>query len=143
MKPKRLPYKKFLEIYSKVPRLCIELIIKTKDGVVLSKRDIVPYKGMWHFPGGTVLFNEKLENTIQRIAKEETGLTVKVGRLIGTMQFIKSPIRHTISIGFLVTPVSGILRGSTQGKEIKFFKKIPSNTIKIQSDFLKKNNLLK
>ena len=62
--------KEFNQIYAKIPRLCIDLIIQTKDSVVLSKRDISPAKGKWHLPGGTVYFNEKLTDTIDRVPRE-------------------------------------------------------------------------
>ena len=59
-KPKKLPYKTFKSIYSRVPRATIELVIQTPAGILLSKRSIPPYKGYWHIPGGTVLFHEKM-----------------------------------------------------------------------------------
>ena len=72
--PKKLPYKEFLSIYRKVPRLCVDLVVKNKNGVLLTKRDIKPSKGMWHIPGGTILYDESVKDAIKRVAKEETGL---------------------------------------------------------------------
>jgi ADP-ribose pyrophosphatase YjhB (NUDIX family) len=144
MNPKRLSYEDFRKIYNIVPRLCVDLIIKTKDGIVFSKRDIEPQKGYWHFPGGTVLFGETIQEAITRIGKEETGLKLKTIKIVGIIEFKpSSPHRHTISIAHMVEPISGVLRGSRQGKEIQFFKAIPSKTIKEQKDFLLKSNLLK
>ena len=51
---KKISTKLFYKIYSLVPRLCVDIIVKDKRGVVLSKRDIPPCKGMWHIPGGTI-----------------------------------------------------------------------------------------
>ncbi len=142
-KPKKLPFEEFKAIYAKVPRLCIDLIIKTKDGIVLSKRSIPPAKGKWHFPGGTVLFGEKITDTINRVSQEETGLKLKVQKIIGTIEYKSDSVfGHTISISYLVKPISGKLRGSKQGKEITYFKSIPKNTLKEQKGFLLKNNLL-
>ena len=44
--------KLFDEIYSKVPRLCVDIIIKSEDGILLPLRSIEPYEGKWHIPGG-------------------------------------------------------------------------------------------
>lgn len=72
-KPKRLPSKEFKYLYGKVPRLCVDVVIQSKDGVVLSKRDIPPAKGMWHIPGGTVLFGESLEKAAKESPKKKPG----------------------------------------------------------------------
>lgn len=143
MKPKKLPFKEFKRIYSKVPRLCVDLVVKTKNGVVLSKRSIEPSKGMWHFPGGTVLWEEKLEDAISRVAEEEMGLEVKVEKIIETIEYLdKSPHKHTVSIAFLIKPISGSLRGSSQGEKIKYHKTIPKNIIKEQKEFIEKHKLI-
>ncbi len=78
---------KNLKKNSKVPRLCIDLIVKTKDGILLTKRQIPPYIGYWHTPGGTVLLHEKLESAAERIAQEEIGTKIKIIKLLGTMEF--------------------------------------------------------
>lgn len=137
-KTKRLSSKEFKYIYGKVPRLCVDVVIQSEDGVVLSKRDIPPAKGMWHIPGGTVLFGESLEEAAQRIAKEETGLTIKVIKMLYYVEY--SPVyafNHSVSLEFLCNVICGKLRGSFQAKELKFFKAIPKNTIPEQEKFLK------
>lgn len=142
-RPQKLPYKEFMRIYSRVPRLCVDLVIKTKKGIVLSKREFNPNKGLWHLPGGTVLKGERLEDTIKRVALEETGLKIKIIKLLGTIEFLREgPILHTVSVAFLVKPTSGKLRGSKQGRKIKYFSKIPPNTIKEHEEFLRKNKLI-
>ncbi len=145
MKSKKIPLKLFKSIYSQVPRTCIELIIKTKEGIVLSKRSIKPCKGMWHLPGGTILFGEKITDAIARVAKEETGMKVKVKKMLETIEYFlpDTPRIHVIGIAHLVEPISGKLRGSSQGEEIKFFKSIPKNTIKEQGVFLTTHKLFK
>ena len=142
--PKKLPLKEFNQIYAKIPRLCIDLIIQTKDGVVLSKRDISPAKGKWHLPGGTVYFNEKLTDTIDRVSQEETGLKVKIVKLLDPIEYFKgNVIGHTVGLAIKVIPVAGKLRGSYQGKEIKYFKICPTNTVEEQEIYLKENKLIK
>lgn len=140
MKPKKLPFEEFKKIYSKVPRLCVDLVVKTKEGILLTKRQIPPYVGYWHTPGGTVLLYEKLTDAIQRVALNEIGTKVKIIKLLGTMEFPPDEItKQSISIVYEVTPISKNLKGSNQAKELKFFKKVPPKTIKEQARFLTKN----
>ena len=75
---KKLPYKTFKAIYSKVPRLCVEVVLLTQGGVILTKRSIPPEQGKWHIPGGTVLKNENLEQAVKRVALEELGVKITV-----------------------------------------------------------------
>jgi len=143
MEPKKLPFAEFKKIYSRVPRLCVDLVIKDKRGIVFSKRDIPPAKGQWHLPGGTVFFGEKLEEAVKRVALDETSLKVKVQEIFGPIEYSsESAFGHSISIAFLVNPIGGKLRGSWQAKEIEFFTKIPENTIAEQKEFLQ-NYVLK
>lgn len=88
MKDKKLSRKDFDYIYSRVPRLCVDIILQTNKGILLTKRSIEPYKGMWHIPGGTVLKGETVEGAVIRIAKKELGITPKIERLI---DFIEIP----------------------------------------------------
>ena len=143
MKPKRLSFEEFKNIYSKVPRLCIDLVVKTQDGILLTKRDIPPYKGYWHTPGGTLLLTEKITKAIQRIAKDEFGSKVKIIKLLGTMEFPPDEItKHSVSIVYLIKPISKNLKGNWQAKELKFFKEIPEKTIKEQKKFLLENKII-
>ncbi len=138
-----MPFTEFKKIYTKVPRFCIDLVIKDTNGGVLSKRDIPPSKGKWHLPGGTMLFGEKISDTIDRVAQEETGLKVRMKKLLGVIEFShQSAFGHSISAVYLANPSGGNLRGSKQGRGIRFFNKIPPNIIREHKEFLIKNKLL-
>jgi ADP-ribose pyrophosphatase YjhB (NUDIX family) len=142
-KPKRLPYKEFISIYKKVPRVGVDLVIRTSQGVLLTKRDIKPAKGKWHLPGGTVLRGEKLKDAIDRIAFEETGLKLKIKKIIGVAEYLSQndATGHTVCTVFLLTPTSGELRGSFQAKTLKYFNKLPKDTLKEHREFLNANRL--
>jgi ADP-ribose pyrophosphatase YjhB (NUDIX family) len=103
----KIPYDKFIEIYSLVPRLCVEIVVKTNEGVLLTKRNIPPALGMWHLPGGTWLKGETAEEAAKRIALDELGIDISLGELLGYVDF--SPevaVGHSISLVFLVKPHS-------------------------------------
>lgn len=139
---KKLSHGLYKQIYSQVPRLCVELIIKNNEGVLLTLRNIAPYKDYWHLPGGTVLFNETLEQAIKRVALEELGVKVSVVKFLGYIDYIKSTdkrIGRTISLAFLVKINHDNIKLDFQANKYGFFKKIPAKTIKEHKDFLMKN----
>jgi len=136
--PQKLPFEEFKKIYSKVPRLCIDLVINSDDGFLLTLRSIDPGKGQWHLPGGTLLLGESIEEAIARISMEETGLEVGDPEQIGILEFNEkeNPFFHTISLVFEVDIMSGTPRGSEQGLEFQFFEEPPENMIEEQKIFL-------
>lgn len=114
--------REYSRIYSAVPRICVDLIIKTDNGVYLTKRNIPPYKGKYHLPGGRVRFRESINIAINRIAKEEVGIKVKVLHCIGYMEFTRETQngqkRHSISLAFVVKPAHRIIVDSYHEKKI-------------------------
>jgi len=141
---KKLPYKEWLKIFSKVPRICVDLIVKSDKGIILTKRDIHPYKGYWHTPGGGIIFGEKIKQTVERVAGEELNIKVKFEKIIGGMEFkVIKNYGHILSFVCLCTPITNNLSGSDQAKEIKYFKVAPKNTIKEQKEFLIEHKFLK
>jgi 8-oxo-dGTP diphosphatase len=66
---------------------CVGAIISDAAGrLLLIKRGHEPGKGLWSLPGGRVEAGETDEQAVVREVREETGLTVTAGRLIGCVQ---------------------------------------------------------
>jgi len=133
--------KNYRFIYKQVPRACVDVLIFTKNGFLLSKRDIPPHKGLWHFTGGRVYLNERIQEAVRRIAATETGVKLKEIKPLGFCEiFIPSgPNFHDISLVFKAKIKSGKIRGSAQAQEIKAFKKIPGEMVPAHKRFLKAN----
>ncbi len=138
---KKMPFKEFKAIYSKVPRVCVELIVKTPKGLVLTKRLIEPEKGKWHFPGGTILKGETIAQAIRRVAKEELNAKVKIEKLLGVIQYwnIKNYFGQPIGIAFLVTTTQTTFDVDSQASEVDVFTEIPKMLIKDQKVFLQQH----
>lgn len=138
--PKQIPLSEFKRIYSQVPRLCVDLVIRNEKGIVVSKRDINPGKGLWHLPGGTLLMGETIEEAAKRIALNETSLNIKVLKQIGVLEFPQEEnmFRHAVSIVLLCEIVNGTLKGSFQGEEIDFFSEFPEPAIPEHKQFVEK-----
>ena len=139
----RLPLttQEFDEIYSKVTRLTVEVLVVTDEGIVLTKRSIQPCKGQWHIPGGTVRFGEFVADAVLRIAQEELGVDVRIVKSLGYIEYpdmLKNGYKGwPVGMAFEAVITSGEIRGSHQGEEVRCFAKIPENTILEQKMFLK------
>ncbi len=88
----------------------VDIIIETGDGVVLIRRRNPPPG--WAIPGGFVDYGETVERAAVREAKEETGLDVRLTRLLGVYSDPeRDPRLHTISTVFVAIasgkPVGG------------------------------------
>jgi ADP-ribose pyrophosphatase YjhB (NUDIX family) len=139
---KKLPYKEFKEIYSKVPLLCVDLLIENSEGFLLTKRAIDPWKGLWHFPGGTVLFGETLNECARRVAKKELGIEIEPKGFVDVLEYsikeTEEPSRQAISLVFHATLKSGKIVLDEQSEEYGFFRKeLPEGVISTVKEFFK------
>lgn len=98
-----LPKDEFDRIFTKVPRLTVEiLIISEAQGVLLALRDVDPCRGNVNLPGATVRFGEPLVEAAKRVAVGELGISVQVGSLVG---YIEYPSHYENGLDSPVGPV--------------------------------------
>ena len=135
----------FSFIYSKVPRLTVELIIKNKDGMLLTKRAIEPCIGQWHLPGGTVRFGESLVNAVKRIANRELGIEIIQTKNVGIIEYpshylfgLDSPVGMVFECS-----IKGEVAPNNEALTYGWFKEIPSPMHADQDKFLLSNGYLK
>ncbi|MEW6088559.1 MAG: NUDIX hydrolase [bacterium] len=104
-----------------------DIFIRRKDGsFVMIKRKNPPYKNYWALPGGFVDCFETVEQAAVREAKEETGLNIKLEKLIGVYSGPKrDPRRYVVSILFSAVETGGILEGADDAREAAAFNKPP------------------
>jgi 8-oxo-dGTP diphosphatase len=66
---------------------CVGAVIKDAAGrLLLIKRGHEPGAGLWSLPGGRIEPGETDQQAVAREVMEETGLTVRSGRLLGTVE---------------------------------------------------------
>jgi ADP-ribose pyrophosphatase YjhB (NUDIX family) len=138
--PGWLPKDEYDAIFSRVPRLSVEVIIFAPDrGVLLSLRDIPPNQGAWHIPGGTVLFGEPVVRTVKRVARCELGLEVDVGELLGYIEYpshYNNGLDHPVGLAFRSEPVGGLPSDDELPEGSAWFSRLPAGLYEEQREFL-------
>ncbi len=105
------------------PALTVDAVIIKNNLIILIKRKNEPFKGKWALPGGFVKYGETVENAVIREAKEETGLDVRIEKLLGVYSDPnRNPRGHTVSVCFICRIVSGNLKSGTDSADVKEFK---------------------
>lgn len=93
--------------------------------ILLIKRNTHPFIGFWALPGGRMDPGETIDQTVIREVKEETGLDVKIVRVVG--EYVERGAREEIEYEyyptcFVVTTVGGELKKQdSEIQEMKLF----------------------
>jgi ADP-ribose pyrophosphatase YjhB (NUDIX family) len=129
-----LPKDEFDRIFSRVPRLRVEVLIASEArGVLLALRDVDPCRGMWNLPGGTVRFGERLVDAVRRVAAGALDVPVRVGSLVG---YIEYPSHYENGLD---SPVGLVFRAELLEEAQphgQWFTALPENMHEEQKEFL-------
>lgn len=101
------------------PKVAVGTIILDDAGdIVLVRRAIEPGYGKWVFPGGFVDRGEEVQAAAIREAREETGLEIRIDRLINVYSYTG---RVPVIIVYAATMTGGCLACDEESLEAKFF----------------------
>ena len=112
--------------YPEFPLIGVGAIIIDGDRVVLVKRAHPPIQGQWSIPGGVLEVGELVREAAVREAREETGLIVEAGELLGVFDRVlrdaqKRVQYHYVLIDFLCRPVGGEFLAASDATEVSWF----------------------
>lgn len=120
----------YRKIVSRIPILCVDLLIWRDGKLLLVKRRNHPLRGWWWVVGGRILFGEDPEDAIHRKAWEEVGLKVSDPRMIGFYSDVypkskQGPPCHGISLVYVCKGLPGDVKLDRQSVAYKWADSIP------------------
>ena len=94
--------------------------------VLLIRRGQPPLLGEWSLPGGVLECGETLREAVAREAREETGLLVETGEMLGVYERVirddeKRVRYHYVLIDFLCRAAGGDLKAGSDAAEVRWF----------------------
>jgi len=123
------------------PLIGVGSIIIEGDRVVLVKRAHPPIQGHWSIPGGVLEVGEMVREAAVREAREETGLIVEPGELLGVFdRILRDPRQrvqyHYVLIDFLCRRTGGELLAASDAAEVRWFTREELPAMKLAEDTL-------
>ncbi len=107
-----------------------------RDGeILLLKRNVEPFKSLWHVVGGQVEENESLQAAVKREYIEETSLDVEVGEILG-VRLEKAAERTKFIVALRIVAARGTIKLNAENTEARWFRKYPADSVYDYSRFL-------
>jgi ADP-ribose pyrophosphatase YjhB (NUDIX family) len=100
------------------PKVAAGVVVERDGRILLVRRDHEPMYGRWSFPSGFVDRGEVVEQAAAREVAEETGVTVRIERLLGVYSRAEHPV---IFIAYAGTALSGEPRANHEVMEVGLF----------------------
>jgi len=121
------------------PIIGVGAIIIEGSRVLLVKRAHPPIAGQWSIPGGALEIGELVREAAIREAREETGLVVEPGELLGVFdRVLRDPEQrvqyHYVLIDFLCKPVGGELCAASDAAEARWFTRAELPALNLADD---------
>jgi len=113
--------------YPPVPRVGVGAITISEGRVLLVKRGVEPFRGLWAIPGGTLKLGETLQECTAREMLEETGITIEVGDCVYVFDYVErdegGKIKfHFVVVDFVGKYISGEPKGADDAEDARWFK---------------------
>ncbi len=103
------------------PKPTVSIILKKDGKILLIKRAKKPLKDFWCLPGGYIDYSEKPENALIRETEEETGLNIKIDKLVGVYQIDNDPRGINLDIIYSGSIMGGKLSLNKESSESRYF----------------------
>ena len=108
-------------MYFADPKVAAAVLIEQDGRVLLVRRANDPFRGLWTLPAGFVDADENPASAAARECEEETGLTVRVTRVLDVIAGREHPRGADFIIVYAAQVESGILRAGDDADEVGWF----------------------
>jgi len=127
--------------YPDVPLIGVGAVIVDAGRVALVRRGQPPLLGEWSIPGGVLEVGETLREGAMREAREETGLIVDAGELLGIFERLvpgeDGRLRyHYVLMDFLCVWTGGDLLAASDAADVRWFRSEELEALKLAPDTL-------
>ena len=111
--------------YPHQPRVAVGVVVVHRSSVLLVKRGQEPSRGLWSIPGGLIELGESLEEAARREVMEETGIQVRIEKLLGVANNIVQDDEgktrfHYVLIDYLAQPLTMRVKAESDAAEAKW-----------------------
>jgi mutator protein MutT len=112
--------------FPEIPLVGVGAVIIEDSRILLVKRAHPPLQAHWSIPGGVLEVGELVRQAAVREAREETGLMVEPGDLLGVYdRILRNPEQrvqyHYVLIDFLCRRVGGEMQAADDAAEVRWF----------------------
>lgn len=107
-------------IFYRNPTPVAGCVVEHDGRIVLVRRGINPGRGKWGLPAGFMEWGETAEEGAMRETTEETGLLVRIERLLGVYSFV-NPVGNGVIIFYVATSTGGTLVASDDAEHVETF----------------------
>jgi mutator protein MutT len=125
--------------FPELPLVGVGSIVIENNRVLLVKRAHPPIQGQWSIPGGVLEVGELIREAAIREAREETGLIVEPGELLGVYdRILRNPEKrvqyHYVLIDFLCRRIGGELLAASDAAEVRWFTREELSALTLAED---------
>jgi ADP-ribose pyrophosphatase YjhB (NUDIX family) len=101
------------------PKVAAAVIVARDGAILLTRRAHDPGRGLWGLPAGYMEWDERVEDAAIRETREETGLEVRLDRLIGVYSY---PDRGgLVLVVYAATASGGSLHASEESEAVEYW----------------------
>ncbi|MGE0084960.1 MAG: NUDIX hydrolase [Desulfococcaceae bacterium] len=121
-----------------IPAACV-IVADENSHILLVKRSVEPKKGLWCLPGGFMEIGETPQEAALRELREETWLSGKIDRIVGTDSHSSASYGTVTLICFLVTEFHGEPVPGDDACDLAFFspEKLPEIAFETHRKFIR------
>jgi 8-oxo-dGTP diphosphatase len=127
--------------FPSAPLVGVGAIVIENSRVLLVKRAHPPLQAQWSIPGGVLEVGELVREAAIREAREETGLIVEPGELLGVYDRVLRNAEqrvqyHYVLVDFLCRRVGGELEAASDAAEVRWFTSLELPALNLADDTL-------